>query len=387
MAAEAQEADGNSANAEPLLRTPLHARHVALGARMVPFAGYDMPVQYASGILTEHVWTRENAGLFDVSHMGQAFLIGPDHETTARALEALVPADIVNLQPGKQRYTQLLNEEGGILDDLMVTRSADPDEDGALLLVVNAACKLTDYPHIEARLPANVKLIRAEHRGLIALQGPKAEAALAALNPEVAEMSFMSARTLKLGGVKANITRSGYTGEDGYEISAAADRIGELWDALLLDASVKPVGLGARDSLRLEAGLCLYGHDIDTETSPVEAGLNWSIQKRRREEGGFPGAVRIQREFAEGTARVRVGLLPEGRAPAREGAEIALADGTIVGKVTSGGFGPTLNGPCAMGYVAREHAAPGTKLDLIVRGKPLPATVAAMPFVPNHYKR
>ncbi|WP_332697583.1 glycine cleavage system aminomethyltransferase GcvT [Bosea sp. (in: a-proteobacteria)] len=387
MAAEAQELNGNAASAEALLKTPLHARHVALGARMVPFAGYDMPVQYPSGILTEHVWTRENAGLFDVSHMGQAFLLGPDHETTARALEALVPADIVNLQPGKQRYTQLLNEEGGILDDLMVTRSADSDEDGALLLIVNAACKLTDYPHIEARLPANVKLIRAEHRGLIALQGPKAEAALVALNPEVAEMAFMTARTLKLGGVKANITRSGYTGEDGYEISAAADRIGELWDALLLDARVKPVGLGARDSLRLEAGLCLYGHDIDTTTSPVEAGLNWSIQKRRREEGGFPGAARLQREFAEGAARIRVGLLPEGRAPAREGAEIALADGTIVGKVTSGGFGPTLNGPCAMGYVAREHAAPGTRLDLIVRGKPLPATVAAMPFVPNHYKR
>lgn len=380
-------AEADAASAGALLKTPLHARHVALGARMVPFAGYDMPVQYPSGILTEHVWTRENAGLFDVSHMGQAFLLGPDHETTARALEALVPADIVNLQPGKQRYTQLLNEEGGIIDDLMVTRSADPDEDGALLLIVNAACKLTDYPHIEARLPANVKLVRAEHRGLIALQGPKAEAALAALNPEVAEMAFMSARTLKLGGVKANITRSGYTGEDGYEISAAANRIGELWDALLLDARVKPVGLGARDSLRLEAGLCLYGHDIGTETSPVEAGLNWSIQKRRREEGGFPGAARIQREFAEGTARVRVGLLPEGRAPAREGAEIALSDGTVIGKVTSGGFGPTLNGPCAMGYVVREHSAPGTKLDLIVRGKPLPATVAAMPFVPNHYKR
>lgn len=387
MAAEAREADGNSASAEALLKTPLHARHVTLGARMVPFAGYDMPVQYPSGILTEHVWTRENAGLFDVSHMGQAFLIGPDHETTARALEALVPADIVNLQLGKQRYTQLLNEDGGIIDDLMVTRSADPDEDGALLLVVNAACKLTDYPHIEARLPANVKLVRAEHRGLIALQGPKAQEALAALNPEVAELGFMTMRTLKLGGVKANVTRCGYTGEDGYEISAAAERIGEIWDALLLDGRVKPVGLGARDSLRLEAGLCLYGHDIDTATSPVEAGLNWSIQKRRREEGGFPGAARIQREFAEGTARVRVGLLPEGRAPAREGAEIALADGTIVGKVTSGGFGPTLNGPCAMGYVAREHAAPGTKLDLIVRGKPLPATIAAMPFVPNNYKR
>ncbi len=382
MAAEAE-----TASTEPLLKTPLHARHVTLGARMVPFAGYDMPVQYPAGIMAEHNWTRESAGLFDVSHMGQAFLVGPDHETTARALEALIPADIVNLPPGKQRYSQLLNEEGGILDDLMVTRSADPDEDGALLLVVNAACKTQDYAHIEARLPANVKLVRAEHRGLIALQGPKAEEALAALNPEAAEMGFMTLRTLKLGGVKANVSRSGYTGEDGYEISAAADRIGEIWDALLLDARVKPIGLGARDSLRLEAGLCLYGHDIDTTTSPVEAALNWSIQKRRREEGGFPGAARIQREFAEKPARIRVGLLPEGRAPAREGADIATADGTIVGKVTSGGFGPTLNGPCAMGYVAREHSAPGTKLDLIVRGKPLPATVAAMPFVPNRYKR
>ncbi len=382
MAAEAE-----TASTEPLLKTPLHARHVTLGARMVPFAGYDMPVQYPAGIMAEHNWTRESAGLFDVSHMGQAFLVGPDHETTARALEALIPADIVNLPPGKQRYSQLLNEEGGILDDLMVTRSADPDEDGALLLVVNAACKTQDYAHIEARLPANVKLVRAEHRGLIALQGPKAEEALAALNPEAAEMGFMTLRTLKLGGVKANVSRSGYTGEDGYEISAAADRIGEIWDALLLDARVKPIGLGARDSLRLEAGLCLYGHDIDTTTSPVEAALNWSIQKRRREEGGFPGAARIQREFAEKPARIRVGLLPEGRAPAREGAEIATADGTIVGKVTSGGFGPTLNGPCAMGYVAREHSTPGTKLDLIVRGKSLPATVAAMPFVPNRYKR
>jgi len=382
MAAEAE-----TASTEPLLKTPLHARHVTLGARMVPFAGYDMPVQYPAGIMAEHNWTRESAGLFDVSHMGQAFLVGPDHETTARALEALIPADIVNLPPGKQRYSQLLNEEGGILDDLMVTRSVDPDEDGALLLIVNAACKTQDYAHIEARLPATVKLVKAEHRGLIALQGPKAEEALAALNPEAAEMGFMTLRTLKLGGVKANVSRSGYTGEDGYEISAAADRIGEIWDALLLDPRVKPIGLGARDSLRLEAGLCLYGHDIDTTTSPVEAALNWSIQKRRREEGGFPGAARLQREFAEGVSRVRVGLLPEGRAPAREGADIATADGTIVGKVTSGGFGPTLNGPCAMGYVAKEHSAPGTKLDLIVRGKPLPATIAAMPFVPNRYKR
>lgn len=385
MAAEAVEAD--AAGAEALLKTPLHSRHVTLGARMVPFAGYDMPVQYPMGILTEHNWTREKAGLFDVSHMGQAFLLGPDHETTARALEALVPADIVNLAPGKQRYSQLLDENGGILDDLMVTRSIEPDEDGALLLIVNAACKTADYAHIEARLPANVKLVRAEHRGLIALQGPAAAEALAALAPEAAEMGFMSARSMKVAGVKANLSRSGYTGEDGYEISAAANRIGEIWDALLLDPRVKPIGLGARDSLRLEAGLCLYGHDIDTTTSPVEAGLNWSIQKRRREEGGFPGAARIQREFAEGVSRVRIGLLPEGRAPAREGADIATPEGEIVGKVTSGGFGPTLNAPCAMGYVAKAHSAPGTRLDLIVRGKPLPATVAPMPFVPNRYKR
>ncbi|TAJ29878.1 glycine cleavage system aminomethyltransferase GcvT [Bosea sp. (in: a-proteobacteria)] len=389
-AADAKTADGKTADAAgaaTLLKTPLHARHVALGARMVPFAGYDMPVQYPMGVLGEHNWTREKAGLFDVSHMGQCFLVGPDHETVARALEALIPADIVNLAPGKQRYSQLLNEDGGILDDLMVTRSADPDEDGALYLVVNAACKEADYAHIEARLPANVKLIKAEHRGLIALQGPGAEAALAKLAPEAAEMGFMTSRTVKVAGIKANVSRSGYTGEDGYEISAAANRIGEVWDTLLLDATVKPIGLGARDSLRLEAGLCLYGHDIDTTTSPIEAALNWSIQKRRREEGGFPGAARIQRELAEGPARLRVGLLPEGRAPAREGAEIATPEGEVVGTVTSGGFGPTLNGPCAMGYVARAHSAPGTKLNLIVRGKPLPAVVAPMPFVPNGYKR
>ncbi|MBD3849010.1 aminomethyltransferase [Bosea sp. OAE752] len=382
MAAEA--ADATDA---VVLKTPLHARHVALGARMVPFAGYDMPVQYPTGILTEHNWTRDKAGLFDVSHMGQCFLIGPDHETTAKALEALIPADIVNLAPGKQRYSQLLNEEGGILDDLMITRSIDPDEDGALYLVVNAACKDADYAHIEARLPANVKLIKAEHRGLIALQGPGAEAALAAIAPEAAEMGFMTSRTMKVAGIKANVSRSGYTGEDGYEISAAAAKIGEIWDTLLLDANVKPIGLGARDSLRLEAGLCLYGHDIDTTTSPIEAALNWSIQKRRREEGGFPGAARIQRELAEGTSRIRVGLLPEGRAPAREGTEIATPEGEVIGTVTSGGFGPTLNGPLAMGYVAKAHSAPGTKLNLIVRGKPLPAVVAPMPFVPNGYKR
>ena len=371
----------------PLLSTPLHARHVALGARMVPFAGYDMPVQYKDGILTEHLWTREKAGLFDVSHMGQAFLIGPDHETTARALEALIPADILNLPHGKQRYSQLLNDEGGILDDLMVTRSTDEAEDGALMLIVNAACKHQDYAHIEARLPDNVRLIQAGHRALIALQGPMAEAALSALLPEAATMAFMTARSLRLNGIPVQISRSGYTGEDGYEISAHADRIGEIWDTLCLDPRVKPIGLGARDSLRLEGGLCLYGHDIDTTTSPVEGALSWSIQKRRREEGGFPGAARIQKELAEGPSRKRVGLLPEGRQPAREGAEIATPEGQIIGKVTSGGFGPSLDAPLAMGLVEAGFVAPGTTLHLMVRGKALPAVVVTMPFIPNRFKR
>ncbi len=371
----------------PLLTMPLHARHVMLGARMVPFAGYDMPVQYPDGIMTEHLWTREKAGLFDVSHMGQAFFIGPDHETTARAVEALVPADILNLAPGKQRYSQLLADDGGILDDLMVTRSIDPDEDGALMLIVNAACKLDDYAHIDARLPANVKLIRADHRALLALQGPMAEAAMAAIAPDAATMSFMDARSMKVAGIAAHVSRSGYTGEDGYEISAHENKIGEIWDALLIDKRVKAIGLGARDSLRLEGGLCLYGHDIDTTTSPIEGALAWSIQKRRREEGGFPGAARIQRELSGDVSRQRVGFTFEGRAPAREGAEVALADGTIIGKLTSGGFGPSLNAPCAMGYVDKAHAVIGTGVNVLVRGRPLAATIAKMPFVPNRFKR
>jgi aminomethyltransferase len=370
-----------------LLHTPLDAEHVALGARMVPFAGYAMPVQYPTGILTEHLWTRERAGLFDVSHMGQAALVGPDHATTARALEALVPADIVNLAPGRQRYTQLLNEDGGILDDLMVARPANPLQDGELLLVVNASMKDADYAHMQARLPSGVELRRFDDRALLALQGPAAEAALAALAPEVATMGFMVVTQTMLAGIPAHVSRSGYTGEDGYEISLPADRAVELWRTLLDDADVKPIGLGARDSLRLEAGLCLYGHDIDETTSPIEAGLTWSIQKRRRTEGGFPGAARVQRELADGPARVRVGLKPEGRAPAREGTPIATPDGREVGVVTSGGFGPTVNGPIAMGYVAPEASAAGTELHLMVRGKALPARVAAMPFTPHRYKR
>jgi aminomethyltransferase len=372
---------------EPLLQTPLHDEHVALGARMVPFAGYAMPVQYPSGILTEHTWTRDHAGLFDVSHMGQAALTGPDHETTARALEALVPADIRGLAPGRQRYSQLLNEEGGILDDLMVSRSADPAEDGALALVVNASTKDADYAHIAARLPAGVTLHRHDDKALLALQGPAAAEVLAVYDPTIHDMAFMSVRKLSLGGIGVHASRSGYTGEDGFELSVAAEGAADLWRLLLESEKVRPVGLGARDSLRLEAGLCLYGHDIDTTTTPVEAGLAWSIQKRRREEGGFPGDERIRRELAEGPARLRVGLVPEGRAPAREGTPIATPEGREVGVVTSGGFGPTVNGPIAMGYVAREASASGTALHLTVRGKPLPARVAAMPFVPHRYRR
>jgi aminomethyltransferase len=374
---------------QPLLQTPLHAEHVALGARMVPFAGYHMPVQYPAGILTEHTWTRDHAGLFDVSHMGQAFLVAEDgsHETVARALEALIPADVLNLKPNQQRYSQLLAEDGGILDDLMVTRVGAPGHEGSLYLVVNASMKDADYAHIGARLPRGVTLNRRDELGLMALQGPSAAAVLARLAPETADLAFMMSADVQIDGIPCHVSRSGYTGEDGFEISCQAEDAAGLWNRLLADPEVKPIGLGARDSLRLEAGLCLYGHDIDATTSPIEAGLIWSIQKRRREEGGFPGAHRIQREIKEGPARVRVGLRPEGRAPAREGAIIATPEGREVGVVTSGGFGPTVNGPVAMGYVLRDVSAPGTDLHLVVRGKPIPAKVASMPFAPHRYKR
>src|SRR4051794_12498996 len=338
----------------PLLKTPLHSLHVARGGRMVPFAGYEMPVQYADGIIAEHNHVRDQAGLFDVSHMGQAFLVGADHEAVARALETLVPADILNLAPGRQRYTQFTDANGGILDDLMVTRSADPTEDGVLFLVVNASMKEADYSHIAAHLPAGVRLIRADHRALIAVQGPMARQAVGRHCPDAVPMPFMSAITTRFDGIDCHISRSGYTGEDGYEISCKATRVRAIAERLLSEPSVKLIGLGARDSLRLEAGLCLYGHDIDATTSPVEAALTWSIQKRRRAEGGFPGAERIQRELREGASRVRVGIKPDGRAPAREGAEIRSSDGAAIGKLTSGGFGPTVNGPIAMGYVAKE---------------------------------
>ncbi|MFN0262628.1 glycine cleavage system aminomethyltransferase GcvT [Tepidamorphus sp. 3E244] len=372
-----------------LLKTPLHAVHVALGARMVPFAGYDMPVQYETGIMAEHKATRESAGLFDVSHMGQAVLRAENgsHKTVASALEALVPAGIRRLDPGHQRYTQLLNTDGGIIDDLMVTRGASSEDDGTLFLVVNAACKAGDYAHIEANLTGGVRLDPLEGRGLIALQGPKAAEVLSAHVPGAADMAFMDARPAKFDGIDIHVSRSGYTGEDGYEISTAGRDAEAVWAALAASDAVIPVGLGARDTLRLEAGLCLYGHDIDETTSPVEAGLTWSIGKRRREEGGFPGFQRIYRELQDGPSRKRVGILPEGRAPAREGTVIADENGNEIGTVTSGGFGPTVGGPVAMGYVKTTFAKPDTPLQLMVRGKAQPARVVKLPFVPPGFHR
>ncbi|WP_284178353.1 glycine cleavage system aminomethyltransferase GcvT [Rhabdaerophilum sp. SD176] len=369
-----------------LKHTPLDAWHVAQGARMVPFAGYSMPVQYRDGILTEHLWTRAHAGLFDVSHMGQCFVHSDNWEKTAAALEALVPADILNLKPGQQRYSQLLGADGGILDDLMITRSAYEGHEGWAYLVVNAGCKDADYAHIAAHLPAGVSLRVEADLALIALQGPEAVEVIATLVPAIRTVPFMTYHAAQLDGIWLHISRSGYTGEDGVEISIPSKDVLAFCDRLLADPRVRPIGLGARDSLRLEAGLCLYGHDIDTTTSPIEADLKWSIQKRRREQGGFPGADRIRRELAEGPSRLRVGLLPEGRQPAREGTEI-MANGRRIGVVTSGGFGPSVNGPVAMGYVETAFATPGTPVTLIVRGKELPARIAPMPFVPHRYFR
>lgn len=363
----------------PLAVTPLHALHRAAGARMVPFAGYDMPVQYPDGILAEHLHTRDKAGLFDVSHMGQAFLSGA--HVIAR-FETLVPGDIAALAQGRIRYTQLLNSEGGILDDMMVTRLADD----RLFLVVNAACKHQDFAHIAKALP-DLKLDVLDTRALLALQGPMAASVLSKLLPGVETMPFMSAKNFNHAGVELYVSRSGYTGEDGYEISVPDAEAESFTQKLLADDRVKLIGLGARDSLRLEAGLCLYGHDIDTTTTPVEGDLLWSISKRRRTEGGFPGAAKVQQQIATGAPRKRVGLALEGKAPAREGADIAEASGKIIGRVTSGGFAPSLQKPIAMGLVDAAHAAPGTELNLIVRGKPLAARVVAFPFVPTRYYR
>ncbi|WP_186396962.1 glycine cleavage system aminomethyltransferase GcvT [Stappia sp. TSB10GB4] len=377
----ADHADGS------LLSTPLTDLHRELGARLVPFAGYEMPVQYPAGIIAEHSHTREKAGLFDVSHMGQAWLIGPDHETTARALEAMVPSDVAVLKPGRQRYTVLLNAEGGIVDDLMVSRPQGEENDGRLFLVVNASRKAVDYALIAANLPGNVRLEPIEDRALIALQGPMAAKVMAAHAPAAADMAFMGVAEMEFDGIAVYVSRSGYTGEDGYEISVPAGAAEPLARALLADERVAPIGLGARDSLRLEAGLCLYGHDLDETTSPVEGAITFVLQKRRKDEANFPGAARILSELAEGPSRVRVGLMLAGRAPAREGAEIRAADGSAIGVLTSGGFAPTLGAPIAMGYVDPAHAGVGTPVKLVVRGRELEASVADMPFVPQRYHR
>jgi aminomethyltransferase len=368
-------------------KTPLHALHVELGARMAPFAGYDMPIQYPAGILAEHLHTRKAAGLFDVSHMGQALIEGADHAAVAGFLESLCPADLVSLAPGRQRYTQLLNENGGIVDDLMVTRA--PGAEGALRLVVNAARKAVDFSLIRQRIPSGVRLTPLPEAALIALQGPLAAATLAQLAPGegLETMAFMSARPTRIAGFETFVSRSGYTGEDGYEISLAATQAESFARILLSQPDVAPIGLGARDSLRLEAGLCLYGHELDETVDPIEAALSWSIQKRRRVDGGFPGVRRIEAALANGPERQRVGVRPDGRAPAREGTEIVSADGAPIGVVTSGGFGPSVGAPIAMGYVARGHAALGTPIGLMVRGKPLSARVVALPFYPHAYYR
>jgi aminomethyltransferase len=373
-----------------LKRTPLQALHVSLGAKMVPFAGYEMPVQYTPGVLREHLHTRAAAGLFDVSHMGQ-IAVGAKSgriEDAALALERLVPQDVVGIAPGRQRYAQFTNDDGGILDDLMVANFGE-----YLFLVVNAACKNADEAHLRERLSDVCSIEPLGDRALLALQGPKAEAVLAKLCAEVSAMRFMDSGPRKVAGFDCFVSRSGYTGEDGFEISVPAEHAEQLAKLLLVNSDVVPIGLGARDSLRLEAGLCLYGHDIDTTTTPVEAALEWSIQKSRRSggtrAGGFPGAQKILAQFADGATRRRVGLRPQGRAPVREGA-VLFADAASsepIGTVTSGGFGPSLNAPVAMGYVPASHAATGTLVFAEVRGQRLPLRVAATPFVPNTYKR
>jgi aminomethyltransferase len=366
----------------PLKRTPLHGLHLELGAKMVPFAGYDMPVQYPAGILKEHLHTRAAAGLFDVSHMGQGWLVGVGADA---ALESLVPGELKELKPGRVRYTLLLDDSGGILDDLMVTRPADRDD--RLFVIVNAACKDQDFAHIGAKLADRLRIERLEDRALLALQGPQAGAVMARLAPEAAAMDFMTARPLLVAGFACFVSRSGYTGEDGYEISVPGAGAAAFARKLLAEPEVMPIGLGARDSLRLEAGLCLYGHDIDTTTSPIEANLAWTIGKRRRAEGGFPGAARILAELKSGPTRRRVGIQPDGKAPAREHTTVTDTAGATIGEITSGGFGPSVNGPVAMGYVAASAAAPGTAINLIVRDQPRPAKVATLPFFPHRYHK
>lgn len=370
---------------DTLLQTPLHALHLELGARMVPFAGYDMPVQYPLGVLKEHLHTREQAGLFDVSHMGQIRLVGAD---AAKALETLVPVDIIDLPVGMQRYAMFTNEQGGILDDLMVANLGNDE----LFLVVNAACKDQDLAHLRQHIGTLCQVQPLfEERALLALQGPAAVKVLQRLAPEVADMTFMQFKPVVLLGVDCYVSRSGYTGEDGFEISVPSASAEALARHLLAEPEVAAIGLGARDSLRLEAGLCLYRHDMNADTTPIEASLLWAISKVRRADGsragGFPGAAAIFAQQHSGVARKRVGLLPQERTPVREGAEIVDEAGTVVGSICSGGFGPTLGAPVAMGYVDQAHAALDTPLWAIVRGKRVAMKVSKMPFVAQRYYR
>lgn len=370
---------------ETLAKTPLHALHLELGARMVPFAGYDMPVQYPLGVMKEHLHTRDAAGLFDVSHMGQILLRG---ENAARALETLVPVDIIDLPVGMQRYAMFTDAQGGILDDLMVANLGDD----TLYLVVNAACKDQDLAHLQKHIgeQCQIECLFAE-RALLALQGPKAVDVLARLAPEVSKMTFMQVARVRLLGSECIVSRSGYTGEDGFEISVAVDQAEALARSLLAEVEVEAIGLGARDSLRLEAGLCLYGHDMSSATTPIEASLLWAISKVRRADGeragNFPGAERVFEQQQKGVARKRVGLLPQERVPVREGAEIVDADGQVIGQVCSGGFGPTLSAPVAMGYVNASHTAIDSDVWAVVRGKRVAMKVAKTPFVPQRYYR
>ncbi|WP_119462121.1 glycine cleavage system aminomethyltransferase GcvT [Rhodospirillaceae bacterium SYSU D60014] len=373
----------NNTDTTPSKRTPLYVLHQELGAKMVPFAGYDMPVSYPAGILAEHKQTRAAAGLFDVSHMGQARIIaGTGFADAAAALETLVPGDIQGLAPLRQRYTLFTDETGGILDDLMVTNAGDH-----LFLVVNAACKAQDLEHLRTRLGDRCTVQELADRALLALQGPAASSVLGRFAKAAETMPFMSVEDLLIGGIACFVSRSGYTGEDGFEISVAGKEAERLARLLLAEPEVKPVGLGARDSLRLEAGLCLYGQDIDRTTTPIEAGLAWTIGKRRRAEGGFPGAEIILEQLRAGAPRRRVGIRPEDRTPARAHTEIRDEAGRRIGEVTSGSFGPSVGGPIAMGYVESGSAAEGTALRLAVRGRDLPARVAPLPFVQTHYYR
>lgn len=375
-----------------LKKTKLHGLHGDAGAKMVPFAGYDMPVQYPLGVLGEHNHTRAKAGLFDVSHMGQCFIVADDgtFETAAKALEKIVPASLIDLEPGQQRYSQFLNADGGTLDDLMISRLGFEGQTHKLYLVVNAGCKEADYAHIAAHLPRGVTLeIKDNVLSLLALQGPKAAAVLGEMNAAVNDLVFMTHTDLPLTKtIWVHVSRSGYTGEDGFEISVKHDDAEALTKLLLAHDDVELIGLGARDSLRMEAGLCLYGHELDPSVSPIEAGLIWSIPKHRRgADAGYLGAERVASDLADKTTKRLVGILPEGRAPAREHTEIQDIDGNTIGEITSGGFGPTVGGPVAMGYVSRKFIKAGTPVQLIVRGKPRPATVVKMPFAAHNYYR